>query len=550
MNPNQKSVLLKSSGRGNIQYTDGAYSIAGAGFRKIGIKSIRHIKYKPEVKQVVTIANNSYTPTANTTYIVKIFSPQRRFASVSQKPLPFSYTTPADLTTLGATAALQREAIHVALVAAINAGFSAYITAATLGTGTGFTLTDVGPYYGPRTQGGFTFYGANQIELALDVNGLGFPDTNYVAAGSTGYRVLTTPAVYSVGVGATLLADVPVVDAMYGRIMSGMTAGQAMYNPPPPIATDGTYAVSGQNYDLFIINWYRHAEIAGQNLARIGFQEAQTFIYVDNGTGTSTANLQGFLDFEKAFHKIIAESNQYAKTIQEFWDDVGLFQGAAGAVPSGTDGATNKIATSYGQYNEFIINTSTIIVPTPTNTGYNIELDVTNAEGDEITPSLSTVAPKEFVVGSSEAMIYCKFIETTVANGILNIGFRKKEAFQKTITNYDFYAYIKFDGAGTPAGAITTEGKLTGISEVLTASTTAIANATWNDCILKVAMDGTVTCIVNGVTYPIYSVGTTPLKFVANSIIIPSIRYLNNGGSAAVPVIGQWIAGTNTTWFA
>lgn len=552
MNAKQVSVLLKTSGRGSIQYSDGVYTIAGATFRKNEIKSIRHLKYKAQVLQVITIAGQVssgvyYTPTAATTYQVKLLSPQRRYAAVTQGQNIFSYTTPSDITVLGATAALQREAINAALVASINSGYSAYITAASLGTGTGFTLTDVGPYYGVRKQGVFTYFGATQVELALDSNGYGFPDTAIVASGGFGYRVLTTPAVYSNGVGADLLNNVPVVDQMYGNVISGVTTGQAMFNPPSPKATDGTFAVSGQNYDLFMIEWLQHADIPTVGM-RLAFEENQTFIFVDNGTGTTTTNLQGFLDFEKSMHKIIYDRNSFGATIGEFFDDGGMFQGVGGAVPSGTDGATNIMATSYGQYDEFIIGTSTQIVPTPGNTGWNIELDATSGEGDEITPAIFTDSPKEFTVGSETAQVYCKFIETTVADGELIIGFRKKEAFQKTITNYSFYGYVKFDGAGTPAAAITTEGKLAAISEVLTPSTTAIVNATWNEAIIQVAIDGTVTILVNGISYPIYSVGTTPLKFAAGSVIIPSIRYTNNGSSAAVPVLGQWIVTTNSSW--
>lgn len=541
MKPVQKSVLLSTSGRGDVTYSNGTYNIAGETFRKNLIRSVRHIKYKAEVKQVVTVggvnANSGarYTPTASTTYTVEVFDPRRKTNGQTQGVIKFSYTTPPVITSLGSTAALQREAINVKLVAAINAATNVVsATAATLGSGNGFTITDNGSYYPPRTQGGPLNYGANTFEWRTNADGTGFV---------SGDMVLTTAAVYSFGVGANLVADVAVIDGMFGNFVSGLPAGIAMYNFPAPInSTGAAAATSGQNYDGFLVECFE--PVAAHNVTgQLALNLKQVMILVDNGTGTSTSNLQGFIDFEKEMHKIISDANLDSSAIGEFFDSVGVFQGPSGAVPSGTSTDTNIIATEYGQYGEYVIGTSTAKIPTPTTYGYNIELDATATEGLEIAPSLQTGASKEYTVGKDDFSLYAKVYLTTVANIKLDIGFRKKEAYNGTFSSYTALASAEFNG-----GTITTNGKLSGGSLTATASSTTVTDGTWHDVYITVTKNGTVTVKVDNVAYTVNSAASTAMVFAANTVVVPFIRNTNLNSSAGAPVVSQWIVNENVSW--
>ena len=96
---------------------------------KVNITSISQIKYKAEVPQVVTLFGTSYTPVASTTYKCVVYDPLRVGWLSRDSHIPYSYTTPATITDIGASAALQREYIHLQLVAAINADGGNHSTA-------------------------------------------------------------------------------------------------------------------------------------------------------------------------------------------------------------------------------------------------------------------------------------------------------------------------------------------------------------------------------------------------------------------------------------
>lgn len=555
MNANQSCVLLKTSTATSAIDSAGILTVAGTSVRKSEIKSFRQFKSKAEVKQVITIANNSYTPTASTTYIVKIFSPQRRYASVAQQPEAFSFTTNADLTTYGATAALQREAITAGLVAAINAGYSAYVTAASLLLGTGFTLTDVGPYYGPRTQGGFTFFGANQVELALDQNGLGFPDTAAVAAGSTGYRVITTPAVYSSGVGADILNQKPIVDQMYGRVLSGMTTGQAIYNPPAPTNAD---AVSGQNYDLFTIEWLKHAEVYNQT-ARIAFQEAQTYIYVDNGTGSSTANLTGFIATERTLlRNLFWIYRSDTSAVYDFFDQALIASATyptTGAAITTTDNVVMAVeSTSGANANTWYVNpigTHTLLTPLVTTSGLQLLLDVVDEEGIEFSVPNITQCPKEFVVGQQEYSFYARVSSANYAHlEEFAFGLRKKAAYAVNLVAYDA-ASADFAALGVVSEAVNglIKAQTSKAAGGVVAGTTA---ATWtsgaHDMLITVDINGAVRFFLDSVE--VTNTQTTAYTFTAGTHLMPFIDTTLDANVDAAPLLIQTAALPNITWRA
>jgi len=144
----KKSSLLLTSSGSDVQTGGGKFTITGLdSVRFADAISISQIKYRAEVAQVVRVGTSSYTPTASTLYTVAIGDPIRTQSSVNQAPVrTYSYKTPPVLTTIGASAALQREYIHGQLVAKINADLTDYVTAASLTSGNGFSVTDNGNY--------------------------------------------------------------------------------------------------------------------------------------------------------------------------------------------------------------------------------------------------------------------------------------------------------------------------------------------------------------------------------------------------------------------
>lgn len=526
LKPALQSILLKTSAATDLKYSGRELTITGAK-RAINVDrivSIKQEKYRAEVVQVVEAGLGSYTPTASTKYTILLGDVNRVIQGGHEVLLPYSYTTPSDLTLIGANAAAQREYINGKIVDAINSNLNNYVTAASLGGGTGFTITDDAGYYPVHGQNQSNRLGATTVIAAANNDGSGF-GPNSVS--------VTTAAVYSFGVGAELLAQKPVMYNMAGNLATGVFTA--------PVTANGEYAVSGQNYDGFRIETLE-LQSAHNVTGQWALVPYETIVYVDNGTGASTANLAGFIAFEEAFHRLVAKFfSAYATIVGEFFDSPTLFQGAAGAVPTTT--GQNKIATEYGQlvYNQ--IGTQTITVPTPVNDGLNLDQDLTDTEGAEYTPSLLTSCPKEFTVGKSGISVLARVTVADHTGATVVIGLRKKAAHQADFNNYTDLAAIGFIG-----DLVYTWGILNNAATVATNTTVVPTDAASEVFEVRVDATGLVTALRNGVVYPVYSVGTTPLVLDAGDVVIPTVRAVNVGGGDPDVVISELLAVNSDDW--
>lgn len=523
--PVSQSILLKTSAATDLKYSGRTLTITGGKPINVDrIVSIKQEKYRAEVVQVVTAGAGGYTPQANTTYAIYLGDDNRVNSGGTEVLLKYGWTTPDDLTTIGATAALQREYIHGKIITAINANSGNYVTAVTLGTGTGFTIIDDAGYYPVHQQGMTARLGATQVGAAQNADGSGFTSASIS---------VTTAAVYSFGVGANLLLEKPVMNFMGGNLTSGVFTA--------PVAADGTYAVSGQNYDGFRIETLE-PQSAHNVTGQLAFVPYETIAFVDNGTGTSTSNLAGFIAFEEAFHRLVARYySPYQQIVGEFFDSPTLFQGAAGAVPTTT--GQNKMVTEYGQlvYNQ--IGTQTITVPTPVDTGLNLDQDATDTEGAEYTPSLLTACPKEFTVGKTGISVLARMTVTDHTDATVVIGLRKKAAHQADFNDYTDLAAIGFLG-----DLVYTWGILNNNATVATNTTTVPTDSASETFEIRVDMAGAVTAYYNGVSKVIYSAGTTPLVLDAGDVMIPTVRAVNIAGGDPDVIISELLALPDSKW--
>jgi len=527
----EKSVLLKVSSKTDVQNGNGLLAVAGLRpVPKKDIENLYQIKYKPEVVQVVTVGGTSYTPTAGTIYAVYVYDQNRIDAGYNEAPIPYSFTTPLVLTTIGADAAAQREYIHGQLVIAINADASNRATAASLGTGTGFTVTDDGNYYPPRAQNMSNVQGINTVLPVTNSDGTGFAANNYS---------ITTAGVYSSGVGARLLAQAPVVDFTFGNLISGQFNAPATFTNPP------TYAVSGQNYDIFGISSLKIVE--GTTLtSQYVYQIEEQFAVVDNGTGSSTTNLAGFQSFERAFlSNIFGQYSEDVPTIYSMGNTSAVSQGLATGLPSGVAQAENVV--SFG--NEYSahyspIATSTLLALVSTNSGLGLVLDATASEGVELSAPTWANSQKEFIVGKTAFSIYTKVNIDDVSG--LNpywCGFRIKAAYAAAFTSYTDYAVI---GLGNATGDIFTSTRLNTGSATTTDTTNNWADGETHTLEVRVATNGAVTFFLDGYK-PIV---TQAFTFDAGDAIIPVFGYALQTADLATPNVLELAAVASDQWRA
>src|SRR6185369_215026 len=238
--PIQQAVLFRTSASTDIQCSGGYVTIAGLNGGSVAKKDmtgIYQLYYKAEVKQIVTISTTA-APTAATIYSVAVYDPLRNDASYTESPRIYSYRTSNDLSIEGATAALQREYINLQLVSLIVADTANnHATAASSTGGAGFTVTDTGVYYPVFSQSMTNIKGVNKVYTITNNDGSGF---------ASNLATVTTAAVYSSGVGSKLAQEQPITSFTFGNLISGVLMA-------PPLTVDNLPAVSGQNYDAFVI---------------------------------------------------------------------------------------------------------------------------------------------------------------------------------------------------------------------------------------------------------------------------------------------------------
>lgn len=532
MSQKNKSVLFNASASSDVQYSGGEVLIAGLEpINQSRIINISQINYRAEVQQVVTIGATAYTPTANTTYVVEIGDVTRVDHGYTENVKRYIYTTPADITTLGASAALQREAITARLVTRINAIASNFVVALSLGSGNGFTVTDDAGYFPYNKQGQTNRRGASLVRPCQNTDGTGFAASNYV---------LTTSAVYEFGTGANLLNNAAVYDFMTGNLIAGEIEN--------PLTITGATAVSGQKYNMFSISYLKRVALptAFNGNSYVYLLLNQT-AYVDNGTGSSVTNLAGYIAFERKMHKLAGNVfSKDAQFVQEFFDKNFILQGPLGAVPATTTSVTNKFLTPYGMLNHVNIGTQTIVAPAMGSTGLLVDQDIATGDGAQYSPSLLTNNEQEFVVGKSAFMAVFGFTATAVTGANTYFGFRKKEAFQLDYNDYNDLVTVGFTST---SGKVSTNGILANAATVTTTSSTVSAvNSVRSVYMVKVAADGTATCYVDGVAFPVYSAGTTPLVFTAGTVLVPFFQTTQITGTASVGLIDELLA-VNTDRF-
>lgn len=523
MSQKNKSVLFNTSAGSDVQYSGGEILIAGLDAVKLSrVINFSQINYRAEVAQVITIGATAYTPTASTAYSVEIGDVNVRDHGYTSSLKKFTYTTPDDITTLGASAALQREAITLKLVAEINAG-SPFVTAATLTLGNGFTVTDKAGYFPYNRQGNNGRQGASVVRPTTNTDGTGFAASNFV---------LTTAAVYEFGTGLNLLNNAPVYDFMTGNLISGEIE--------TPLTAAGLTAVSGQKYNMFNISYLDLVALptAFNGTSRVYLVKNQT-AFVDNGAGSSTANATGYAAFERNLQRgILSIYAQDQASIVEFFDGAPIAGAKAGGAPVGTTGAENTLHLSGGNVLHYAILGAgqTLTAPAYVATGLQLDLDAADNEGAEYSAPVDAVSGKEFVVGKTEfSLIWKASIADVSDTDDCLIGFRKKEAYQAAVDNYDELAAFNVN-----AGDIFISTILNNAATVDTDTTLNWADTETHELEVRVLKSGAVKFLVDGVDKT--SVQATAYSFDAGEVVIPFNYVLNAAASAPTVVVSKFAA--------
>ena len=535
---NRKSTLLITSTKNDVIVSGGYLKLPGLPkFKLSDMVTMFQRNYTAEVSQVVTINDLAASPTVNTQYTVMIGVPNVKRQGWFSDLKPYSFSTPAVITTLGALAANQWNYIHTAIAAKINADANNFVVATVVADDLVIT-DDAG--YNPYTssQGFIPRGGASTVVAVTNSDGSGF-------AKATQYT-LTTAAVYSFGDGTTWVTGIPVWSYYHGtELVSG--------DLDLPMTLAGLPPVTGQKYNGFIMEVLLPVEtvVIGQQNWRVG----KLFIAVDNGTGTSPANLAGYKAFEREMHRILFGQYEHdPKTVIEFFDKPMIFQDPAGAAPTGTTAILGTQVSPYAALNRINIGAQTIFVPVTDPLGFGLDISQDNAatEGSETSAFEGKVGVQEFVVGKEEFSVMARVVMGDWTDAAFKVGFRKKAAYNVT---FNSNAYIAAIGNGSSAaGTIWINGDLVATNAGLAgAHVQAISAEAPVDAISKlfeilVDINGYVTAKADDVSFPIYSAGTTQMRFVAGDSMIAFYQTVNIANGDPDVVISEFNAVGTKNW--
>lgn len=221
-----------------------------------------------------------------------------------------------------------------------------------------------------------------------------------------------------------------------------------------------------------------------------------------------------------------ALSSAKVDVVEEFRERP-IFRDATGAAdPTGGDGDVNVIKTEQYSLEYRLIGASTAIVPTwDAANGLNLALDAA-AEGAEYTFGISSRSKRAYTVGSDKRF----FVEATLAADTvadlaeLALGFRKAEAYQALLDNYDELACLNIQ-----AGDINIETILNGAATSTTDTTLDAVDTELVTLRVEVLSNGQCQFFVNGQLSTV-----AQFKFDSGEIVVPFLQYLSVGAGDPV----------------
>ena len=212
----------------------------------------------------------------------------------------------------------------------------------------------------------------------------------------------------------------------------------------------------------------------------------------------------------------------------------------AGAA-TGTGGDENICMTAKGNYRYHMLGTQTIVGFSPNALGMKIDLDQTADDGVELVPfGITSNSPAAFTVGSDAAFYArCRLYITDVSGtDDLAFGFRKLEAFQANIDDYDEMAAINLI-----SGDIKIETILNGGATSTTDTTDNVADLAIIDLYVEVSNAGVVTFkhgLNGGLAAPTV---TASFTFDSAEVVVPFLYFLHATDVASGVYISKWEVG-------
>ena len=208
-----------------------------------------------------------------------------------------------------------------------------------------------------------------------------------------------------------------------------------------------------------------------------------------------------------------------------------------GGAATGTAGDVNFLSVGGTHVFEYVVKaTQTILGPVRTSAGLNISQDQTDDDGVEYTLGILSRGESVFTCGTSGAFSFSLKFSIVDVSGTDDcaVGFRKAEAYQANIDDYDEMAVLN-----AISGNITIETILNNGATTVTDTTNDWADGETHTLKVKVSAARAVTYLIDGVA-PIV---TAAFTFDSGEVVVPFFFFLHAADVAGAVTLIEWISG-------
>ena len=207
---------------------------------------------------------------------------------------------------------------------------------------------------------------------------------------------------------------------------------------------------------------------------------------------------------------------------------------ATGAAATGTGGDENVVQIGNSVFMYHMLGTQTIVKPSRTALGLDIAHDLTDNDGVEYTNGIALAdAKRVFTVATDKAFFFkVKFsIADVSGTDDCAVGFRKAEAFQANIDDYDEAACLN-----VISGDIKIESIINNAATTVTDTTDNWADGETHTLEVRVSLTGAVTYLIDGVAPTV----TAAVSFDSGEVLVPFFYFLHATTSPGAIVLKEW----------
>lgn len=210
-----------------------------------------------------------------------------------------------------------------------------------------------------------------------------------------------------------------------------------------------------------------------------------------------------------------------------------------GGAASGTGGQVNFCTLGGHVFEIHVKGTQTILGPARTATGLDVSQDQTDNDGVEWTTGILARGENVFTVGTSGAFSFSLKLKIADVSGTDDccVGFRKAEAYQANVDDYDEAAFLN-----VILGDINIETILNAGATTTTDTTNNWTDGQTKTLKVKVSAAGVVTYEIDGTAPTV----TAAFTFDSAEVLVPFFFFLQATTSPGIVELIEWISGLDS----